>query len=333
MCGSLSLKSKNSSMINRVLTQFIFASIAFPGIQTPVKQFRATAKLGVPYTIGEVFTVHGTKEVIDVGELRILTVASTFLDLNYPNLSENISAGPGEKLFIVRGTLKNPSSVELPVGAGALFGMRFFDGKGKGEFKFIGTFDSQTHKYLRGSLKKGESANLDCVVKVPAKFEDFRVGFYFRSTGRMAWYDFNPSLKKVSSVFSINGISLEDNAKVSKEKAFDFDAFEMANLQYSESSAVGQHKGVVSVQVSNSMMLPAKWGWQYVTPELVLADGSVVPGDRDLIDQSTGKTWSGDLGGRASMTASFGFSSSPKSAPKFFRLTSVLTKRTVEVEL
>ncbi len=307
--------------------------VKFSDIQTLAKPFKATAKIGVPFTIGEVFTVIGSKEVVDAGELKVLTVNSTRLEAIYPNLAENISAGAGEKLFIIRGNLKNPSSVELPIGASAFFGMRFFDGKGKGEFKFVANFDPRTHKYVQGSLKKGESVEFEVVLRVPAKFNSFRIGFYYRSTTKMAWYDFNPSLTKLGSVFSNDGLTLGDHATTSKDKVFDFDTFHMKVLGISETSA-GNRKGtIVSIDVANAMLLPARWGWQYVTPELVMKDGSVVSAERDLIDKSTGKTWSGDLGVNASMTAQFPFHPAPGTIPGKFRLTSLLTKRTIEVNL
>ena len=45
----------------------------------------------------------------------------------------------------------------------------------------------------------------------------------------------------------------------------------------------------MSVEVTNAMLMPARWGWQYVTPELVMKDGTVVAAVRDLIDKATEK--------------------------------------------
>ena len=283
--------------------------------------------------IGEEYTVIGTNEVLDVGELRILTVNSTRLDTIYPNAEENISAAAGEKLFIIRANLKNPSSVERPIGASALFGMRFFNGKGRGQFKFIANFDPRTHKYVHGSLKNGESVDFESVLKIPTNFTSFQVGFYYRSTAKIAWFDFNSTVVKLSSIFSTDGLTLGDKANVSREKSIDFDTFHMRVLGITEINTAPRKGCMVSVDVANAMLLQARWGWQYVTPELVMKDGTVVSAEPNLIDKSTDKTWSGDLAVGATMTAQFRFHPASGSVPEKFRLTSILTRRTIEVNL
>jgi len=88
---------------------------------------------------------------------------------------------------------------------------------------------------------------------------------------------------------------------------------------------------VVSVEVTNAMLLPARWGWQYTSPELVMQDGSTVGGMRDLIDKATNKTWSGDLPVGATMTAQFIFRPTHGQVPAAFRLTLSSSGRQIEV--
>ncbi len=81
------------------------------------------------------------------------------------------------------------------------------------------------------------------------------------------------------------------------------------------------------------LFFPARWGWQYLTTELVTADGSVVKAHPDIIDQATDRSWFGDLNAGASMTGRFLFNSDSASAPRALRFTSTETGRTIEAAL
>jgi hypothetical protein len=232
--------------------------------QSPQPPFRATAQLGVPFMVGFQEVVIGTKEKVDTGTLRVLTISSARLAAIYPNKSENISAGAGEKLLILRGAIRNPSAVTLPVTGTHFLSIRFRDGKGKGEFKFAGIYDPETNTVVHQNLRKGQSAPFDCVIRIPAKFDPFRVGLYHQNRAKTAWYDFKPTLGKLNSTFSPDGFSLEDRARVTKEQSFDFDAYRMKVLGPSEPPAVGgvargdEPLSVVSVEVTNAMKLPVR---------------------------------------------------------------------------
>ncbi len=314
-------------------------ALSLQGGQTQPKPFRANAQLGVPYTVGVQEVVHGSNEKIDTGTLRILTLTSARLAAIYPNTSENVAAGAGEKLLIMRGTVKNPSSVELSLSSGSFLSIRFWDGKPGEVYKYVGIYDPETHKPVHSNLRKGQSASFECVIRVPVKFDSFRVGFHYRYPANMAWYDLNPKLGKMNSTFSPDGLALVDRAQALKDQVFDLDTFQMKILGASEPSAIGgMAKGdqplyVVSVEVTNTMLLPARWGWQYVTPELVLMDGTTVAGMRDMIDKATDKTWSGDLPVGATMTAQFVFRPTEGQVPAAFRLTTISNDRTIQVPL
>lgn len=308
--------------------------LAFAGAQTTSKPFKANAKIGVPFTLGLQDYVHGTREKVDTGTLRVLTLSSARLAAIYPNRLENVSAGAGEKLLVLRGTLKNPSAVEMPVSSSSLFALRFWDGRGKGEFKYVGAFDPETHDYVRGTLRKGQSLPFECVLRIPARFDPFRVGFYYRERVKTAWYDFSPNLGKMTTTFSPDGSVLADRARAAIDQPFDFETFRMKVLSASGPTSIGgsaPQPWTVSVEVTNAMLLPARWGWQYVTPELVMKDGSVLKAAPDLIDRKTGKTWSGDLPGGATMTAQFVFRPAEGQVPVAFRLTALYSRRTIEV--
>jgi hypothetical protein len=322
-----------------MLTVFALIVLTRQGTQTPPRPFKATAQLGVPFTLGFQEVVYGSKEKLDTGTLRIVTISSARVATTYPNTLENVSAGAGEKLLILRGTLKNPSAVGLPVTTSSFLSIRFWEGKGKGEFKYAGIYDPETHKPVHSNLRKGQSAAFDCVVRVPSTFDPFRVGLYHQNRAKIAWYDFKPNLGRMNSTFSPDGFTLADSARALKDQSFDFDTFRMKVLGASEPAVIGGvAKGdrpvyVVSVEVTNTMLLPARWGWQYVTPELVMKDGSILAGVRDLIDKGTDKTWSGDLPVGATMTAQFAFWPDSGQVPAAFRLTLSSSKRTIEIPL
>jgi len=314
-------------------------AFACQGVQTPPKPFKATAQLGAPFTMGYEQVIIGTTKKIDTGTLRVLTLSSADLSATYPNTSENIVAGAGEKLLILHGALKNPSVVDLPVSGSGLASVRFWDGQGKGTFKFAGFFDPQSHNPVHGTLRKGQSAPFDCVIRIPALFDPIHVGLYHENKARIAWYDLKSRLGKMQSAFSPDGFTLTERAKAAKNQSFDFDLYRMKVLGASEVSTVGgvekgsQPLWIVSVEVTNAMLLPARWGWQYTAPELVMQDGATVAGMRDLIDKATDKTWSGDLPVGATMTAQFIFRPSNGQIPTAFRLTLSSSGRKIEVPL
>jgi hypothetical protein len=90
------------------------------------------------------------------------------------------------------------------------------------------------------------------------------------------------------------------------------------------------HRYVVNLTVTNRLLLPARWGWQYVTAELLAADGSVVKAYPDIIDLATDRSWYGDLNPGTSMTARFLFPSDTAKSPRALRLTLPDAGRTVE---
>ncbi len=320
-----------------MLAMLVVASFVLQVPQPPPAPFKETAQLGVPFTVGTQMVVHGSNKEIDTGDQRILVLNSARLATNYPNMAENITAGAGEKLLVLRGTFGNPSTVVLPVGPSAFLSIRFFDGAGKGAFKYVGIYDPNTHQVVHANLRKGESIPFDCVVRVPAEFNEFRVGLYHQNRAKIAWYDLNPVLGTIASSFSPDGRLLLNAASARRDQRFDLDEFQMKVLGVSEPASVGGvAKGdrpllVVSAEVTNTMLLPARWGWQYVTPELLMPNGATVAGNGDLIDKATDKTWSGDLAAGATMTAQFVFRPEQGQRPIAFRLTTLVSKRSIQV--
>ncbi|MBM3795977.1 MAG: hypothetical protein FJW31_18400 [Acidobacteria bacterium] len=93
---------------------------------------------------------------------------------------------------------------------------------------------------------------------------------------------------------------------------------------------------VVTLRVANrKLLLPARWGWRYLTAELVDAGGGVAIRAYPAIhDAATDAGWSGDLAPGASVRAQFLFyPSSGKLTPGEFRLTMNDTGRGVAIRL
>ena len=139
----------------------------------------------------------------------------------------------------MRGTPGNPSTVVASLTTASFLNIRFWDGKKGDEFKYVGIYDPETHASVHRNLAKGESAAFEWVIRIPARFEPNRAGFHSRYPAKMAWYNFTPSLGKMTSTFSPDGIALVDSARAEKGQMFDFDIYQMKVLGASEPVAVG----------------------------------------------------------------------------------------------
>src|SRR6266545_3428953 len=101
------LTSRRGDTMREGLVLCFVAALA--SAQTPAapKPFNATARLGVPYMIGAESTVIGSKQKIEVSSEREVTLDSAELSLLFPNRQENVFARAGEKLLLLRGSIRN----------------------------------------------------------------------------------------------------------------------------------------------------------------------------------------------------------------------------------
>jgi hypothetical protein len=315
------------------------------GAQTPAvpKPFKATAQLGVPYVIGAESAVIGTKEKIEVSSEREVTLDSAELSLLFPNRQENVFARAGEKLLILRGSIRNHEKTSTAhLTRTESVGLRLWQAyRGPGKFQFVGTFDPSSLEYVSKQLKPGDSAKFVAVWRIPADFTDFHLGLMYDRPRKIAWYDLAAAVGRIRSVFSTaDGIGATDSAKVAAGEAFDLGALEIRLGGVSEPESVAGmrrpdpgRRYVVNLTVANRFLLPARWGWQYVTAELLAADGSVLKAYPDIIDSATDRSWYGDLNPGATMTARFLFHSDTAKRPRALRLTLPDAGRAVEAEL
>jgi hypothetical protein len=160
----------------------------------------------------------------------------------------------------------------------------------------------------------------------------------YETPQKIAWYALAPVIGRIRSVFATpDGTGAIDSAKAAPGETFDLGALEIRVGGVSEPETVagarrpdGSHRYVVDLTVANRLLLPARWGWQYVTAEILAADGSVVKAYPDIIDLATDRSWYGDINPGASITARFLFPSGTAVSPRALRLTLPDTGRTVE---
>lgn len=318
---------------------------ALASAQTPAapKPFKATAQLGVPYVIGAESIVIGSKQKLELASEREVTLDSAELSLVFPNRQENVFARAGEKLLFLRGSIRNHEKTSTArLTSTESIGLRLWQAyKGPGKFKFVGTFDPSTLEYISKQLKPGDSAKFVSVWRIPADLTDFRFGLMYETPRKVAWYDLAPAVGRIRSTFATpDGIGATDSAKVAQGETFDLGPLEIRMGGVSEPETVAGarrpaagHRYVVSLTVANRFLLPARWGWQYVTAELLAADGSVLKAYPDIIDLATDRSWYGDINPGTSMTARFLFPSDSAKHPRALRLTLPDAGRTVEAAL
>lgn len=288
--------------------------------------FVADSKLGTPYLLGTEQFVSGTKEKLDIGTQRWVTVRNVRTALMFPGRSRTFLAGKGEKLMLLDLTVRNPSSVGLVLGANPT-GVAFLKtDTAIGPHDTIGCVDANGGDMV-GTLKKGESADCTLVVKMPAAIDHlWFVLFYERETLRKGRrFD---ATKDVSfdSAYTTNGSKYADSIQVRPGTSFDFDWMQ-ANVLGVEKRDDGY---AVKVEYRNRTLLPVGWGWQYAKAILKGADGTSVDYYPDFMDAS-GKSLGGEVPAGKTVVGEYRFSVKGPFEPKEFSLSLSQSGRSVVV--
>lgn len=300
----------------------------------------ATAELGKPARVGAISRVIGTNEELDSGLLREVTLDSASLALTFPNAVDNVVAKADEKLLILRGSLRNlAKKTTIRLGPSSAIGLRLWEKyQGKGRFQFVLHYDPQTLQHLNKSLGPGESGSFVGVWRVPVDFVDFRFGVTTERATIIPYYDLRPAIGKLSGAFATpDGFGANASATVRVGSKFELDGLEMLVSQVSRPAKVGPYAtdpnkpvSVVTVQATNRLLKPARWGWQYFNAEL-LGAAAPLKAYPEIIDRATDRTWSGDLAPGATVEAQFLFYPAAPLQPKAFRLSVLESGRSVEV--
>lgn len=299
--------------------------------------FKPNAQLGVPAQVGSIAAIIGTKERLEIGTLRELTLESAELALVFPNRMENVVAKAEEKLLILRGSLRNPEKKStIHLGPSAVIGLRLWQKyTGAGKFAFVAHFDPETLKYINADLKGGDSAKFVGVWRLPADFNDWRLGVTSDRPEIIAWYDLTAAVKPLVSPFGASG-----SAKLPPGSTFEIDGIEIEAVGVSKPDRIGgwtmdrsKPFFVVTLKATNRMLMPVRWGWQYFTMELIGADGSATKAYPAVIDKATDGAWAGDLPAGASVISQFLFYPASQVAPGGLRMTMLETGRRAEITL
>jgi hypothetical protein len=314
--------------------------------QTPAPPFKPNAQIGVPARVGSIVTISGSNETLEHGLLREVTIHSAELALTFPNRVENVVATVQEKLLIIRASLRNPEKKStFHIGPSAAIGFRLAQRyTGTGKFQFVMHFDPDTLKHLQKDLKGGDSGSLVGVWRIPADFRDFRLGITSDRPNLIAWYDLNSAIGKLRDpLFAApDGINVKPSATVPPgSAAFEIDGLEirpggLTMPNHIAGAPVDPNKPahVVTLTVTNRLLMPARWGWQYLNVELIGANGTATKAYPAIIDRATDKDWAGDLAPGASVTSQFLFyPGTGNAAGRTVRLTLLATGRQVEFGL
>jgi len=294
--------------------------------------FQANAKLGTPYLVGAKRYIAGTKTELDVGSQTWVTLHSVKSCLRFDTKKETYYAPEGNKLFIVRMTVKNPSKVVSNFGPNGIFGFRVNSPGGKaGDYECLANVTADLG-LLDAHLKQNESVEILAIFRAPMASNIFRLGVYRRDPSEgVRWYDLTPHVESAPSPFKKEGFVFTDVGRLKLDQPAEFDWVEVkpiATKPLAEANAIA-----VEVQVTNRGFVPARWGWQYA--RATLSDGNTEPLAfyPELIDKATGKPWVSDIDPGKSVILEYRFYPKSELKAKTFTLTSAATKRSIIVDL
>lgn len=298
--------------------------------QSPGQTAQAyTARLGVPYLLGPRAVVSGSKEELDIGIRRWVTLHSVRTAIACGMEGRTFVAREGKKLVIFRATIKNPGKMAIGLHDSETFGLRVFDSGGKaGDFNFLGASD-ETLGRLDKKLEKGQSGEVITVYEFPAASPNLRVGLYFdrylRDTAPK--FDLTKRVAKPTSVFAKDALTYVSAATVPVGQSFDFDDLEFK---------VGPPEAIeggfqVRVEVKNPMRAPGRWGWQYAKAELTGEGFEPTAYYPDFFVTPEFSDWRNELPPGKTVVGHYRFFPTKAGTPKSFTLTMHATKRSVTV--
>ncbi len=304
---------------------------------------RPIGQLGVPARVGAITRVIGSNEILETGTLREVTLESAELALVFPNRHENVIAAGDEKLLILRGTVRNPEKTSVAhLGPSEVVGLRLaLKNTMTKRVDFIAHYDPETLQHISGKLKGGESARFVGVWRVPSDWADFRIGLSYDKPVIVPSYDLTGKITPPRSIFlAPDGVNLNLTATAAAGTSFEVDGLEFGAARLSQPARIAgmvkdpaQPLYVVTIPVANRLLLPARWGWQYVNAELLHEDGTATRFYPSIFNQATDAAWGGDLAPAASVQSQFLFYPGAGQRPRALRLTVQATGRQVEIGL
>jgi hypothetical protein len=306
----------------------LLAALALAQTPAPVAY---TGKLGTPYLLGPVATVIGSKERIEIGVQRLVTLRSVETAIAFGGKRQTFVAAKGQKLVVFRATIKNPEKNPIRVSPSDTFGLRIFDTKFvAGDVSFLGAFTDSLDP-LSMQLKSKQSVDVVTVYQFPETTPHLRIAIYFDrfQAKKDPRFDLTKQIRPARSVFAADAMNYRPTASAQVGKWFDLDDLEF-NVASCE-KASGGYK--VRVQVRNPMSVAGRWGWQYAKATLVDAAGERVDYYPDFVATPEHADWRNEIPGGKSVAGDYTFNTGGSFVPVKLVLRMVATERQVEVKL
>jgi hypothetical protein len=248
-------------------------------------------------------------------------------------------AGENQQLLLLTGTMKNPQKQDTSLVGISQIRLRVF-GSTPGQTYHVETvLEAESLRRLNVTLKPGESVRYTIVLRVPAERPALKMAF-LRRDGPVRRYDLEPVVTTADSAFARDGLTVSSSARTRMGTIFDLDAFDFEVKSVREVSRLGAYTSsagkrlyAADVQVTNRMLVPERWGWQYCTPELKDASDKPLHWSRDMLDAQTGQSFSRDLAAGETATVVYLFDSGTDVAPTTLTLEMEKTKRQVDIAL
>lgn len=267
------------------------------------------------------------------------TLDSATIATRYKAGDTNILAGKAERLLILGYTVHNPLKTEQAADSRSFkFTVVSPDDKNT---EFSGAvYEPVKRTAITQMLKPAQKVKLNAVIPIFANGPVTKL-IVARGAGKVLRYDLRESMVKTTSVFSTDGISIEDQANVELAKPFEFAGFDVEIQEAKEATEpVGSYapsasSGVyyVTVKFSNPLAKPLSVGWQYFKPELTDENGEKVHWPSDMVSMSSGKTLGQDVDADGSIRARYVFTGAKGLKLAKFKLTHNRTERTISVKL
>lgn len=294
------------------------------------KPFAANAELGKPYRVGVQAYIIGTKEKLDTPYWRTITIKSFRTAQAFPGQGESIVAETGQKLILVDANIKNPNNDPIYVTTSDTLRVLVWESNIAKSFRYIRAFQPNGDT-LNHHLKTGQSIDVTIVLSAPEHTPFVHFGFsYERNSNASArWFDVIPNATKSKSVFSPDGFNFSATATVKPETLFELDAF---RFSFGKPVKKSDHYSV-AVTLTNTLRMPASWGWQYSTTELQFPGDVKVKAYPATYEPGTDTMWGGEITPGQTKTLEYRFYNVPTAAPTALSLSTVNTKRQVLVDL
>ncbi len=267
------------------------------------------------------------------------TLTGAEVAMRYKTVQQNIIAGKNERLLVLNFTVQNPVKKEQEASSSA-FKVTVVSPDDQ-NVEYRGSFyepDKRTN--ISQLLKPAQKVKLTAVIPIFAQGPITKI-IVARGSGPVLRYDLREGLAKSKSVFSPDGVSIEDNANAELGKPFDLDGFDIEIQEVKElSEAVGgyvpsatQGVYVAVVKFSNPLAQRLSVGWQYFLPTLTDENGEKIHWAGDMFSMSSASAFSQDVDGDGSVRARYMFSGAKGLKLAKFKLTDNGSGRSVSIKL